>query len=97
MEEKLERTLYRTQLTKINDSQFAKVSEFMPDAASVNININVKDIIPFNEIQMTEYCTCKRSDYAEYGGKRNKRKVNKTRRKNKRRRSKRTQGKRRFK
>ena len=97
MDEKLERTLYRTQLTKINDDQFSKVSEFMPDAAPVNINVNVKDIIPFNEIQMTEYCTCKRSDYAEYGGKRNKRKVNKTRRKNKRRRSKRTQGKRRFK
>ena len=97
MDEKLERTLYRTQLTKITDDQLTKVSNLIPDVPVVNINVNVKDIIPFNEIQMTEYCTCKRSDYAEYGGKRNKRKVNKTRRKNKRRRSKRTQGKRRFK
>lgn len=97
MEEKLERTLYRTQLTKISDDQLTKVSNLVPDAPAVNINVNVKDIIPFNEIQMTEYCTCKRADYAEYGGKRNKRKANKTRRKNKRRRSKRTQGKRRFK
>jgi hypothetical protein len=89
MDDKLERTLYRTQLTKINENQLTNVSNLIPDAPAVNINVNVKDIIPFNEIQMTEYCTCKRSDYAEYGGKRNKRKSNKTRRKNKRRRSKR--------
>jgi hypothetical protein len=96
MDEKSERTLYRTQLTKINDEQFTAISNLISASnPPVEVNVNVKNIIPFNEISMTEYCTCKRSNYAEYGGKRNKRKVNKTRRKNKRRRSKRTQSKRR--
>lgn len=97
MDEKSERTLYRTQLTIINDTQFNNVSKMIPDIPQININVNVKDIIPFDEISMTDYCSCKREDFAEYGGKRNKHKSNKARRKYKRRRSKRTQRKMRIK
>jgi hypothetical protein len=95
MDEELERTLFRTQLTIIDANQTDNINKLISDVPPINVNVKLDNIIPFNEIKMEEYCTCKRADYAEFGGKRNKRKTNKTRRKNKRSRSKRTQRKRR--
>jgi hypothetical protein len=97
MNEELERTLYRTQLSIIEKGQIDRISELISAVAPNNVNVKRDNIIPFDDIPIKEYCSCDRgAKYEERGGKRNKRKINKTRRKNKRRRSKRTQRKRRL-
>ena len=97
MNEELERTLYRTQLSIIEKGQFDRISELISASGPINVNVKLDNIIPFDDIPIKEYCSCDRgAKYGERGGKRNKRKINKTRRKNKRRRSKRTQRKRRL-
>jgi len=98
MNEELERTLYRTQLSIIEKGQFDRISELISASGPINVNVKLDNIIPFDDISIDEYCSCddRGAKYGERGGKRNKRKINKTRIKNKRRRSKRTQRKRRL-
>ena len=72
------RTLYRTQLTKIETSQYRDILTLLN---SVSNRVYIDNLPPFGEIQMDEYCNCNRKALGEFGGKIHKRRTNKTKRK----------------